>query len=368
MKKTDESEDREMDKKAICKWVTFGITTMLLAGMCCAGEPDEKAPLQRYELFEKKIQQANDKYGFMSTGTATVEIKSDYGTYIWPEEIADHSEGILFMDVHDYDGDGDDELLLLRRQEGYANIEYVNGASAPDRHEYCFEMYEYSELRQAYLSSRFVAGVFDIYDLFTGEASAIVFLRDKDGKADIFMETYKRMQDHPQNISLIHLNYDGSKFVDYSGFRYGCLFWGDDCMQFQQFKSLAAFDFLSYPAGANDPNVDVIASADTEEDEVVAGALQAALAEYGLALRDKEDSEDQDTGTENKLKEDLDELMDHSALGGYQSDGGVMRALGYVAVCNAGAGSEAGYENVEFEQYAYTPDPEGIDRASLGEE
>ena len=332
--KNDESEDREMDKKAICRCVTFGITTMLLAGMCCAGEPDEKAPLQRYELFEKKVQQANDEYGFMSTGTATIEIKSDYGTYVWPEEIADHSEGILFMDVHDYDGDGDDELLLLRRQEGYANIEYVNGASAPDRREYCFEMYEYSEMRQAYLSSRFVVGVFDIYDLFTGEASAIVFLRDKDGKADIFMETYKRMQDHPQNISLIHLNYDGSKFVDYSGFRYGCLFWGDDCVQFQQFKSLAAFDFLSYPAGANDPNVDVIASADA--------------------------------GTENTLREDLDELMDHSALGGYQSDGGVMRALGYVAVRNAGAGSEDGYENVKFEQYAYTLDPEGIDRAFLG--
>ena len=85
-------------------------------------------------------------------------------------------------------------------------------------------------------------------------------------------------------------------------------------------------------------------------------------------LRDKGDSEDQDAGTENTLREDLDELMDHSALGGYQSDGGVMRALGYVAVRNAGAGSEEGYENVKFEQYAYTLDPEGIDRAFLGGE
>lgn len=381
-----------MGRRFLRKGVALLIAVMCLVTVCGAAEPAEKKQTDRSDSFAEKIQELNDEYGFISTGTTTVSLKLEKQDFVWPEDIADHSEGILFADVHDYDGDGEDELLVFRRQKGFVNIDRGERVSAQERRDYLFEMYEYNENRGAYRASGFLTGVFDLYNVFVFSTSTSVFRRDTEGKTEIFMETFKRGQDHPQNISLIHLVYDGHDFVDYSGFRYGCLFFGDGSVQFQKFKSLAAFDFLSYPVGKDDPSVETLAVADMDEYESVKSALRSGLAEYGLTLRRgeedpsaQEDSSDAsalsatsaaagtaETGsgetTEEEPKEDIDDLMDRSALGGYASSEGRLEALGYLGLQLAGNESMDGNDLVRLERFAYTADPEGVNRVSLGSE
>ena len=391
-------------KNILRRFAASFIAMMMCISICYAREPAGSSDLNdnalnKEDAFADQILALGGDYGFMSTGTTDVKakIKEYQVDYIWPEEIVRNSEGILFTDIHDYDADGENELLILRRQKGCINIDHSGRVSAQEQHEYIFEMYEYSDKTNSpYLASRFVAGVFDDYDLFTNVVSTAVFRRDGEGKPDIFMETYKRMQDHPQNISLIRLRYDAGYFVDYSGFRYGCIFWGDNCVQFQKFKTPAAFDFLSYPVRTDD-SIELVAAADMGKDEAVTAALEEGLAEYGLTLRRTEEAaaggtarEDQKTGngdentvidaennndtnttdkkdTNDSNIKDIDALMDLSALGGYDSAEGTLTALGYISAHGVSIGSEEGYDNVKLNCFSYTADPQGTDRGVLGE-
>ena len=198
--------------------------------------------------------------------------------FLWPEDISAHRDGILFTDVHDYDGDDQDELLVLRRQRGMVNVKTGDWVYAQERSDYIFEMYEYSqEKKECALSGRFIAGVFDEFNLFMARNGAGIFRRDNDGKSEIIVETFKEEQDHPHVICLMRLGYNGKNFNNASGFRYGALFWGDQNVQFQQFKTLEAYGLLSSNSSMDDA-VEVIAAADKEADEAVSSALEKGLA------------------------------------------------------------------------------------------
>ena len=366
----------------ICKCTALFAAVMLLAGMCYAAEPAENAGVDRHSLFVEKVRNLKREYGFIQTGTRTFESKNrEYSpSYMWPDKEAEYGEGILFADIYDYDGDGEEELLTLRRQRGCVNTEYSDGRIQADEcTDYCFEMYEYSEQsKNCVLASRFAAGVFDEFNLFVSDISASVFRSDRDGRTEIFMETFKSMQDHPQVIDMIHLQYNGKGFVDCSGFRYGFLFFGENCVQFQKYKSARAFDYLSSSGGIND-FVDVIAAANADDSSSVRDALEKGLEEYGLALCGDEsdhsegragvkaqetDQQDQKAGgnaqetdgeePKTLSEEELDALMELSALGGYDSIGGKLTPLGYVGVHNNGKAEQKGFTSIRIDRFTYS--------------
>ena len=365
-------------RQMICKCTAFLIAMMMLAGTCFAADTAD--------AFADQILELGKEYGYMAAGTAELQVKNgDRSAYfLWPEEISGHSDGILFTDVHDYDGDGQDELLVLRRQRGLVNVKPGNWVNAQERSDYIFEMYEYSEeKKESALSGSFVAGVFDEFNLFMAQNGVSIFRRDNDGKSEIFLETYKEEQDHPHVICLMRLGYNGQYFDNNSGFRYGALFWGDQNVQFQQFKTLEAYGLLSSNSDMKDA-VEVIAAADKEADEAVSSALEKGLADLGLARLDAKDGKADDSKAEadksddskadaDKAKEDkaedktdIDALMEHSGLGGYKAAEGTLTPLGYIGCrLNSNKKADEGYTSVKMERISYTEDPAGADRPKL---
>jgi len=367
-------------RQMICKCTAFLIAMMMLAGTCFAADTAgqaERKSADTADAFADQILELGKKYGYMAAGTAEFQVKNgDRSAYfLWPEEISGHSDGILFTDVHDYDGDGQDELLVLRRQRGLVNVKPGNWVNAQERSDYIFEMYEYSEeKKESALSGSFVAGVFDEFNLFMAQNGVSIFRRDNDGKSEIFLETYKEEQDHPHVICLMRLGYNGQYFDNNSGFRYGALFWGDQNVQFQQFKTLEAYGLLSSNSSMEDA-VEVIAAADKVDDEAVSGALEKGLADLGLArLEEKEDKADDSKADADKAeddkagdnKTDLDALMEHSGLGGYKAAKGTLTPLGYIGCqLNSNKKADEGYTSVKMERISYTEDPAGADRPEL---
>ena len=376
-------------RQMICECTAFLIAILMLAGTCYAAESSGDAAGQEAgksadtaDAFANQILELGKEYGYMATGTAEFQVKNGDRSvnFLWPEDISAHRDGILFTDVHDYDGDDQDELLVLRRQRGMVNVKTGDWVYAQERSDYIFEMYEYSEKKkESALSGRFIAGVFDEFNLFMARNGAGIFRRDNDGKSEIIVETFKEEQDHPHVICLMRLGYNGKNFNNASGFRYGALFWGDQNVQFQQFKTMEAYGLLSSNSSMDDA-VEVIAAADKEADEAVSSALEKGLADLGLARLDAKDDkaddskEEADKSDDSKAdadkaednKTDLDALMEHSGLGGYKAAEGTLTPLGYIGCqLNSSKKADEGYTSVKMERISYTTDPDGADRPKL---
>ena len=322
-------------------------------------------------LYEEKIRELGEEYGFVASGTKSFQAEMDYGDYVYPEEIEETDQGIVFADIYDYDGDSIPELLILRRHKGYVNFERTGMISAIERHEYLFEMYDYSiQEEDCMLTARFVAGVSDIMDVFMHHANVTVFRGQKDDKTYIFLETNRHSQDHPEDNSLIRLRYDNRRFTDCSGLRYGALFFGDKNVQCLKLGSAEAYGLLGYPGSARSPLWEVQAAADSYDDVSFKTALRTGLSEYGLKLRTTRNdivkgySRDKD-GQNNLSAEDY--IAEVPALECYEASEGELTPLCFLAICLGHGPVDKGFEPLKIKRVIYTGDPQGTERTVFTE-
>ena len=135
-------------RQMICECTAFLIAMMILTSTCFAADTAGQTAGKNTDpadAFADQILDLGKEYGFMSAGTAEFQVKNGDRSvnFLWPEDISAHRDGILFTDVHDYDGDDQDELLVLRRQRGMVNVKTGDWVYAQERSDYIFEMYEY---------------------------------------------------------------------------------------------------------------------------------------------------------------------------------------------------------------------------------
>ena len=345
-----------MHRNTIRKKLSFLLILVMMAGMCCAAEAQDGITVQ--EHLEEKALELGKRYGYMSIGAETFPEKNDMADILFPEDVAAHDHGILFTDIHDYDGDGAPELLVFRRQEGYANYRYSTGILiGVARSEYLFEMYEYSEMGNCLLSSRFVAGAADVFNIFSSHTATTVFRRDHDGQVELFMETIVSGQDHPEDICLLKIRYENGKFCNHSAIRYGGLFWGEDNVRYLEAKSADAFDLMCYSGTAREDYWDLKASSNTY-DESFKNVLKEGLANYGLTLLTTRYDAQMEINRKNKASESLDEVKDpevYSALDCYGPDSGELTPLAFTCLYRANKG-------LELVRAVYTEDPAGAER------
>lgn len=334
-------------------------------------EEEAVAPADVRSLLEEKIRELADEYGLMASGTKSFQAEMDYSVFIYPEEIAETDEGIVFADIYDYDGDSLPELLLLRRMTGYVNYEKGGMIFGVERHEYLFEMYDYSvQEEDCMLKARFVAGVTDIMDLFMHHSNVTVFRGQKDGQTYIYLETNRHSQDHPEDISLICLRYANGRFTDCSGLRYGALFFGDKNIQCLKLGSAEAFGILSYPGSIRSPLWEVTAAVDSYEDVSFKTALRTGLADLGLRLRTtrndiiKNYSREKD-GDNGLSAEDY--IAGVPALECYDAAEGELTPLCFISICLGHEKVEKDFVPLVMKRTVYTEDPQGTVRTVYSE-
>ena len=341
-----------MPGNMVKRFVSFLLIMVLMTGICCTAETRDSGSAR--EQLEKKAQELGEQYGYMSLGTEHFYAGNNMMDIVFPEEIAEHEEGILFSDLYDYDNDGTPELLVFRRQKGYVNFEHQGGfVSGLERSEYLFEMYEYFEEGYCRVSSRFVVGAVDLFNLFTSHTSMTVFRRELDGRTELFMETTMSGQDHPEDFCLVRIRYENGKFCDFSGIRYGALFFGGNNVRCMESKSIEAFETLSYSGSADERLWELKASADSY-DESVRNALKESLEKYGLTLI--------------TVRNDVDakEAEEYSALECYGTENGSLTPLAFTYLHRAPAENKEGYTSLKLSRSINTADPDGADRPSLG--
>ena len=87
-----------------------------LQGTVCASQK-ESARTDAAAVFGNKVKELEKKYGVLKEGRETIRIDTkEYFTSMESPFEADKDGGMLFAYVHDFDLDGADELLTLRRR------------------------------------------------------------------------------------------------------------------------------------------------------------------------------------------------------------------------------------------------------------
>ena len=285
-----------------------------------------------YDQLVEKVLKLENEYGVMSVGAKAFHAREDILDLTFPEEITAHDQGILFSDIYDYDGDDIPELLILRRQEGTVKLEYSPGnVDELDRSEYIFEMYEYSETGDCSLSSQFLVGVTDLFNAFISHTSMSVFRKETGGKTDIFLETTKSGQDHPEDISLLRLRYENDEFCDSDAIRYGELFFGENSVLYMEPKTIEAFGILSNSGSVNEKYWDIKKTADTYDDSFK-DSLRKGLEEFGLTLNTTRHEMEMAFYKEHSVDEDPDAaeaLFEHPALDCYGTEDGTLTPLAF---------------------------------------
>ncbi|MDO5131932.1 MAG: hypothetical protein Q4D81_02985 [Eubacteriales bacterium] len=346
--------------------VSFLLIMVITAGTClAAGTPDSKTA---QEQLAEKLVELGKRYGYMSVGTARFSAENDRAEVLFPEEAAQHDQGILFSDLYDYDGDGSPELLLFRRQKGYVNYEHEEGfMSCLERSEYLFEMYEYYESGGCGVSGRFVVGAVDAYTIFSDHTSMTVFRKDQDGRTELFMETTMSGQDHPEDICLVKLRYESGRFCDYSAIRYGAINFGENSVRYMESKSIEAFEALSYSGSANDRLWDIKASAD-DYDEAFTKTLETGLADFGLTLRTtrrEAQLEHNKMYSGNEGLEEEEALWEYSALDCYGTGSGELTPLAFTFLHRDLLTNRKSSYSLKLNRTIYTEDPDGTERPVL---
>ena len=191
-----------------------------LQGTACASQK-ESARTDAAAVFGNKVKELEKKYGVLKEGRETIRIDTkEYFTSMESPFEADKDGGMLFAYVHDFDLDGADELLTLRRERGTASLIQDGTPFDSDMYKYIFDMFEMKDGQCTHADSRTI-GVFDVLNWSINYKCISVFLHETDRFVDICTETFISQQDHPSDTALVRIRYNGTVFSDDNGIRFG---------------------------------------------------------------------------------------------------------------------------------------------------
>lgn len=149
------------------------------------------------QLLEEKLSELVSQYGVIQTGEESYTASSYNDYYPFP---AERITGLLCADIHDYDGDGQNELLTVRA-DGYEETEY-----GPSATELYISVYEPAP------GSGDTASLADekVLSLRLAEyikSSSIQFMRgDSDGQAALYLDEYFNF--NSQGFDIVRLIYN----------------------------------------------------------------------------------------------------------------------------------------------------------------
>ena len=235
-------------------------------------------------LFRKESDQLVKKYGVMKAGTQ--QIKADAGEFysdMKPPFDAAKDGGMIFSDIRDYDLDGAQELLTLRRIRDTGSLMEEGTSFESDMYKYIFEMYELADNKPK-LSASHAICVYDVLNWSINFKSITVFLHETDQFTDIFAETFISQQDHPSDTAMVRLRYNGNEFTNEDGIRFG--YWysekGVRCMKP---LSADALNYLSNMFPSEETFWTDVVSTDDEKDETFLKARDEGVQALGFKVQ-----------------------------------------------------------------------------------
>ena len=172
-------------------------------------------------VFKEKITAIIRKYGVMKRGafTAGIDTQKYYSSGEPISETA-FGEGVLLIDIFDYDMDGSPELLSVRRENGRIDVNQGDNVVEANRSEYIFEIFE-SNGKECEMADSVKVGVFDLFNWSVNFENMSVFRLEADDSIDLCVETYICQQDHPDDTSLVKLSFGDGKLSLKGGVRFG---------------------------------------------------------------------------------------------------------------------------------------------------
>ena len=244
-------------------------------------------------LFRKESDQLVKKYGLMKAGKQ--QIKVDAGEFysdMKPPFDAGTDGGMLFSDIRDYDLDGAQELLTMRRIRDTGSLMEDGTAFETDMYKYIFEMYELADNKPKLSASHSIC-VYDVLNWSINFKNITVFLHETDQFVDICAETFISQQDHPSDTAMVRLRYNGNGFTNEDGIRFG--YWysekGVRCMKP---LSAEALNYLSNMFPSEESFWTDVVSTDDEKDEKFLKARDEGVKALGFkVLKTRQDIMDQ---------------------------------------------------------------------------
>ena len=179
--------------------------------------PDTTADSE--ELFKKKIEELIEEYTILPEGEDTLEAftGTGYERFDVDESVLDRNKGLLFIDIHDYDHDGRDELLAFRRER----LPSTNHAGLKqERSGFVAEMYEVIE-GECKLADTMNFGVYDTLYFAFGSSGTTVFRRDTADETVLYVHAFVSEMDHGPDHSTVCVRYQDQAFSDFRGARIG---------------------------------------------------------------------------------------------------------------------------------------------------
>lgn len=319
-----------------------------LQGTVCASQK-ESARTDAAAVFGNKVKELEKKYGVLKEGRETIRIDTkEYFTSMESPFEADKDGGMLFAYVHDFDLDGADELLTLRRERGTASLIQDGTPFDSDMYKYIFDMFEMKDGQCTHADSRTI-GVFDVLNWSINYKCISVFLHETDRFVDICTETFISQQDHPSDTGLVRLRYNGKDFAEEDGIRTG--FWyTEDGVRCMQPVSAEALHYLSDNFPTEDRFWTDLVTADTEEDETFIKVRDEKLGQLGLKLvKTRQDFTDsysvEEMNDEQLAQMDID-FAAISAIDCYMPAGGTETRLAFITEYTDRLMDEDGMTNI----------------------
>ena len=253
-----------------------------LQGTVCASQK-ESARTDAAAVFGNKVKELEKKYGVLKEGRETIRIDTkEYFTSMESPFEADKDGGMLFAYVHDFDFDGADELLTLRRERGTASLIQDGTPFNSDMYKYIFDMFEMKDGQCTHADSRTI-GVFDVLNWSINYKCISVFLHETDRFVDICTETFISQQDHPSDTALVRIRYNGTVFSDDNGIRFG-YWYSENGVRCMKPVSEAALNYLSDMFPSEETFWADLVSTDSEQDRKFTEARDQRLEALGFKL------------------------------------------------------------------------------------
>ena len=257
------------------------LVTGSLQGTVFAAQQQNNAASDAAKIFDARVKELEKQYGVLKEGAS--EFKADPKNFYTSSEspIDEKNDcGILFTDVRDYDKDGAQELLSLRRVRGSVVVKSEEMDLETEKYDYIFEMYEASGGKCNLAASKTVS-VFDVLNWSIYGKNISVFIHETDGAVDICTETFINQQDHPSDTALVLFRYDGKAFSAGDGIRFGDWYQehGVRCMKP---VSEEALGYLSDLFPSDEGCWEDVVSADSTTDEAYLKARDGGMKALGF--------------------------------------------------------------------------------------
>lgn len=171
------------------------------------------------QTFDSKVRELISEYSAVpdEPDSFVADLGENNGDFIVPEDVLLRNRGLLFIDIHDYDGDGEEELLVFRRVPLQDTNQ--NGISR-ERSGFVAEMYE-AENSGCVLADSMEIGVYDALYFAFGGVSVNIFRSDRESEVTLYVEAYISEQDHGPDDSIICFQYQDHAFTNFRGVRFG---------------------------------------------------------------------------------------------------------------------------------------------------